>query len=270
MDEQAQPQKINLLLEFVKAGGVGLLDWLYPPTCVHCDQANMGGAGAADLLCAECWSKLRPITSPLCPRLGLPFEFDLGTGALSAQAIANPPVFNRSRSAFVHNGVARKLISRLKFGDRPDLAKFCATMMKVSGRELLGTDEAGQLPVLVPVPLHRRRQWQRRYNQSNELAQALGKICGLDVEPLVVTRVKKTQPQIGLNAEQRTKNVAGAFVAEPILLERLGGRRVVIVDDVITTGATIEAMTKALLGARVENIDVLSFSRVVNGIDDSL
>lgn len=270
MDEQAQPQKANLLLDFAKASGIGLLDWLYPPTCVHCDQSNMGGAGAADLLCADCWSKLRPITSPLCPRLGLPFEFDLGKDALSAQAIANPPLFDRSRSVFVHNGVARKLISRLKFGDRPDLAQFCASMMKLAGRELLGPDDGGQLPVLVPVPLHRRRQWQRRYNQSNELARVLGKICELDVEPLVVKRVKKTQPQIGLNAEQRAKNVAGAFVAEPILLERLRGRRVIIVDDVITTGATIDALTKALLGARVEHVDVISFSRVVNGIDDSL
>ena len=250
--------------------GYFALDQLYPPTCISCETANMGGAGSKNLLCGRCWAKLRPITPPLCPKLGLPFEYDMGADGLSAQAIAHPPPYNRARSAFVHMGVAKKLVSRLKFGDRPDLSEFCASLMALAGKELFEeTEEFGQ-PVLVPVPLHRGRQWQRRYNQSNELAKALGKLVGLEVDPLIVRRVKKTRPQIGLSGEQRARNVSGAFLAEPNILERLGGRRVLIVDDVITTGSTINALSKALLKAHVAHIDVISFSRVVIGIDDSL
>ncbi|MCF6302699.1 MAG: ComF family protein [Devosiaceae bacterium] len=264
---------IELLTKFMpalkQAGGV-LLDQLYPPSCVHCGAGNLGGHGASNLLCAQCWGNLRPITRPLCPRLGLPFDFDLGTEGLSAQAIADPPPYQRARAACVHNGVARTLISKLKFSDRPELGKFCATLMVSAGHELFEDKENGEPPVLVPVPLHRRRQWQRRYNQSTQLAQALGALRGLDVEPFIVQRVKSTRPQIGLSAEQRKRNLAGAFVAQPSLVERLRGRRVVIVDDVITTGSTINALTKVLQGAGVERIDVISFSRVVIGIDDSL
>ncbi len=252
-----------------RIGGV-LLDQLYPPSCVHCGTGNSGGVGASDLLCAKCWGHLRPITKPLCPRLGLPFDFDLGKDGLSAQAIAEPPPYGRARAACVHNGVARALISKLKFSDRPELAKFCAALMKVAGIELLGKRESGGMPLLVPVPLHRGRQWQRRYNQSTQLALALGAQTGLKVDPFIVQRVKSTRPQIGLSAQQRARNVAGAFVAQPNLLERVAGRDVVIVDDVITTGSTVNALTKVLLEAGVGRVDVISFSRVVIGIDDSL
>ena len=255
---------------FVRRAGFFVLDQLYPPTCINCETANLGGSGSKNLLCGRCWSKLRPITQPLCPRLGLPFEYDMGADGLSAEAIAHPPPYDRARSAFVHCGVAKKLISRLKFGDRPDLAEFCGSLMALAGRELLEETEGKGKPVLVPVPLHRRRQWQRRYNQSNELAKAMGKLAGLQVDPLIVRRVKKTQPQIGLTAKQRARNVAGAFLAEQNILERLKGRRVIIVDDVITTGSTVKALSKALLKAQVAHIDVISFSRVVIGIDDSL
>ena len=270
MDENINLTSKRDLMPLFYRIGTEVLDWLYPPTCVHCEAANMGGEGAADLLCANCWSKLRPITAPFCPRLGLPFEFDLGKDGLSAEAIANPPPYDRARSAFVHNGVAKKLVSRLKFGDRPDLANFCASMMALAGRELF--DEIGGVgrPVLVPIPLHRRRQWQRRYNQSNELAKVLGKNVGLEVDPLILKRVKSTRPQIGLTAEQRARNVSGAFVVQPDILERLSGRNVVLIDDVITTGSTIGAASRVLLNGGVAHVDVISFSRVVIGIDDSL
>lgn len=241
-----------------------VLDFLYPPLCVNCNA----GIARADLICATCWGQLRPITKPLCPRLGVPFEFDMGSDAISAQAIASPPEFERARSAFVHTGVAKKLISRLKFGDRPDLSVFCARMMASAGRELFEPFEGYGRPVLVPVPLHRHRQWHRRYNQSTQLARALAKLVGLDVDPLCVMRTKSTKPQIGLSAEQRAANVAGAFKTSPDMLERLNNRPVIIVDDVITTGSTINAMTRALKKGGVAHIDVISFTRVVFGADD--
>lgn len=253
--------------DIVKAAGLGvraaarrfgavILDQFYPPVCLRCDAA----IADADALCAKCFVELRPITAPLCPRLGIPFEISLGSDAVSAEAIADPPPFDRSRSAVIYNEVARKLVSRLKYGDRPELARFCGRLMAAAGHELWESE-----PVLVPVPLHRYRQFERRYNQSTELARALAKITGLQVDPLLVSRVKRTKQQVGLSADQRQRNVAGAFATRPNALGRLNGRGVVIVDDVITTGSTVKAVTRALTKAGVRRVDVISFARVVVG-----
>lgn len=233
--------------------GAVLLDQLYPPTCLHCDEP----VAMADGLCPACFAKLRPITAPLCPKLGIPFEVSLGPDALSAEAIADPPPFDRSRSAVLYNDVARKLVSRLKYGDRPELARYCARLMASAGGEFWTAE-----PVLVPVPLHRWRQFFRRYNQSAELARLLGHLTGLPIDTELVMRKRNTRQQVGLTADARARNVAGAFVAHPEALRRLKGRPVVIVDDVITTGSTVNAVTKALQKAGVERIDVVSFARV--------
>ena len=116
-----------------RAGGV-LLDLLYPPLCLCCDKP----VAVADALCAECFRKIRPITAPLCPVLGIPFEVALGPDAVSAQAIADPPPFERARSAVLYNEVARAIVSRMKYGDRPELARFCARLMASAGRGVLG------------------------------------------------------------------------------------------------------------------------------------
>jgi ComF family protein len=121
--------------------------------------------------------------------------------------------------------------------------------------------------ILVPVPLHRVRLFSRRYNQSTELARALGKLTGLPVDPVLVVRRKNTPHQVGLSGDARRRNVAGAFAAHPDSLRRLNGRRVVLVDDVITTGATVKAVTHALNKGGAERVDVVSFARVVTGSD---
>jgi ComF family protein len=238
--------------------GAALLDQLYPPVCLSCDKP----VATADALCAECFKALRPITAPLCPVLGLPFEVSLGPDARSAEAIADPPPFDRARSAVVYNDVARALVGKLKYGDRPEIARFCARLMAQAGHELWGADA-----ILVPVPLHRRRQFSRRYNQSTELARALGKLTGTPVDPLLALRKKHTRQQVGLSGDARQRNVAGAFAAHPDVLLRLKGRRVIIVDDVITPGSTVKAVTRALKSGGADRIDVVSFARVVTGSD---
>jgi len=246
----------------VAAGGLGraarqlgalALDQLYPPRCLYCDAA----VSDADTLCGACFTQLRPITAPYCPVLGIPFEVPLGPEALSAEAIADPPPFGRARSAVLYNAVARKLVSRLKYGDRPELARFCARLMARAGHELWEGN-----PVLVPVPLHRVRQFERRYNQSAELARALAAVTGLAVDPVLVSRTRRTKRQVGLSADARARNVAGAFTARPDILARLRGRRIVLVDDVVTTGSTVRAVTNALKRAGVDQVDVISFARV--------
>jgi ComF family protein len=247
------------LARMPKRAGRALLDVLYPPLCLACETA----VAEPDTLCAGCFRKLRPITSPMCPRLGIPFEISLGPEALSAEAIADPPPFDRSRSAVVYNEVARTIVARMKYGDRPELARFCGRLMASAGHELWSSR-----PILLPVPLHPLRQLDRRYNQSMELARVIAKQTGLAVDPLLVRRKRNTRPQVGLTATGRERNITGAFVTHPEIVARTAGRPVVIVDDVITTGSTIAVLTKVLQRAGVERVDVLSFARVVKGHDE--
>jgi ComF family protein len=241
--------------------GRGALDLLYPPTCLDCGAP----IAAADALCPACFARLRPITAPYCPRLGIPFQHNPGPGALSAEAIADPPPFERSRSAVLYNEVARAVVARMKYGDRPELAAFCARLMHRAGHELWGDDA-----VLVPVPLNRWRRLSRLYNQSTELARMLGRLTGIGVEPGLVARHRHTRQQVGLSREARHRNVAGAFRAHPDLIARLRGRRVILVDDVITTGSTVAAITRTLTKAGVDKVDVISFARVVVGQESSI
>ena len=238
--------------------GRGLLDLLYPPVCLHCDAP----IATPDTLCAACFARLRPITAPLCPRLGLPFAVSLGVDVFSAEALADPPPFGRARAAVVYGPVASAIVSRLKYGDRPELARFCARLMAGAGHQLWADK-----PMLVPVPLHPARQRARRYNQSHELAVMLGRFTGLSVDAGLVQRIRKTRQQVGLSGDGRQRNVAGAFAVSARAMARAAGKRVVLVDDVYTTGATTKAVTRALLKAGVESVDVVTFARVVIGDD---
>ena len=178
-----------------RRGARGLLDLLYPPICLNCEAP----VAVADGLCASCFRQLRPITAPMCPRLGIPFQISLGPDALSAEAIADPPPFDRARSAVIYNDVARALVSRLKYGDRPELALFCAKLMTTAGAELWTAR-----PVLLPVPLHPLRQIGRRYNQSLELARAIARRTDLPVDAGLgspkVLRVDAPLVSVGLAA----------------------------------------------------------------------
>jgi len=238
--------------------GARLLDQLYPPCCPACAAPMVGG----EALCGACFAQLRPITAPLCPVLGLPFASDPGEGALSAEALADPPPFARARAAVAYGPVAGLLVSRLKYGDRPELARLCAGLMAQAGREFW--DDG---PLLVPVPLHGSRLRFRRYNQSVLLAREIARQTGLDTDPHLVRRHRRTRQQVGLSGDSRARNVAGAFAAHPDAAARLKGRRVVLVDDVYTTGATVKAVTRALKRGGAEAVDVLTFARVVIGED---
>ncbi|QQR36935.1 ComF family protein [Devosia oryziradicis] len=239
------------------AGG-RLLDLAYPPVCLNCDAPTAN----ADTLCPKCFTALRPITAPLCPVLGLPFSVSLGPDALSAEALADPPPFGRARAAVIYGEVASTIVSRLKYGDRPELARFCARLMAGAGHQLWA-----DAPLLVPVPLHRARQRERRYNQSAELARAIGRLTGLAVDADLVQRIRKTRQQVGLSSDGRQRNVSGAFAVHPDALMRVRSRRVVLVDDVYTTGATVKAVTRSLRKAGIDTVDVVTFARVVIGAD---
>jgi ComF family protein len=232
----------------------GALSLIYPPTCSGC------GAATADpgALCPSCWSGLRLIEEPVCQRYGTPFAVDLGLGPLlSPRAIAEPPVFGRCRAVALYDSVARRLVHRLKYEDRLDLATVMARMMSASGRSLIAEAEC-----LVPVPLHRARLWRRRFNQAALLAQTIAADAGRPYAPAALERARATRSQVGLSRAARAENLSGAFRVPFAKAHWIRGRRVLLVDDVTTTGATGNAAARALLRGGAASVDLLTFALV--------
>lgn len=230
------------------------LDVALPTLCVSCREP-VDGEG----VCAACWARLSFIAPPYCPRLGIPFVYDPGPDMLSMEAIASPPAYQRARAAVRYDDVARTLVHALKYQDRSDLAPAMGRWMARAGRELLdGAD------MLIPVPLHWGRAWRRRYNQSGALARVIARRSGVAVKGDILQRIRATEQQIGLSRAQRATNVQGAFKVPADRQSQVHGRRVVLIDDVLTSGATADACARALLRAKAAQVDLLVFARVVD------
>src|SRR6201993_2536158 len=192
------------------------LDIALPTLCVACREP-VSGEG----VCAQCWAKLSFIAQPYCPRLGIPFIYDPGPELLSMEAIANPPAYQRARAAVRYDDVARTLIHALKSQDRTELAPAMGRWMARAGQELLN-----EADVLVPVPLHWRRGWSRRHNQSGGRARFIERQTGVAVAAEALRRVRPTEQQIGLSRPQRASNVQGAFKVAPDRQHLVADRRV--------------------------------------------
>ncbi|WP_091442125.1 ComF family protein [Ancylobacter rudongensis] len=240
----------------------GLVDVALPPACMAC-RAAVDEPGC---LCGQCWGRLSFIAAPFCDRLGTPLPYGFGEGRLLSPAAREaPPAYGRARAVAEFGDVARNLIHALKYADRLDIAPPMGRMMARAGADILSDAQA-----LVPVPLHRLRLWRRRFNQSAALAGVIGGEAGLPVRAGWLERRRATVPQVGLDRAARARNVQGAFAVPDMGKGELRGRRLVLVDDVLTTGATIDACVKALLRAGAGQVDVLVFARVADVADAPL
>jgi ComF family protein len=260
MNEGAVAEKLSRFQQARHMGHVtwsGFVDWLTPPKCLDCKEPVSTGAS----LCITCWQKLTLISEPVCDALGTPFEYDQGEGALSPAAIADPPPWDKARAAVAFDDPSKHLVHLLKYRDIHEAGIAMARMMLGPGRKLLA-----EADVILPVPLHRKRLWDRRFNQAAVLTQHIAKQALRTWHHDVLLREVPTRQQVGLTAEERRKNVRKAFV---VPLEKQGyvaGKTVLLIDDVRTTGATAAACARTLKDASAARVFVLTFALVLTPI----
>jgi len=229
------------------------LDILLPPRCLACPTP----VASPGHLCAGCWAEMDFVEAPICHCCGWPFDYDQGAAALCGACAGRPPAFDAARAVFRYDDASRRLILALKHGDRLEGVPAFARWMVRAGAELLATCD-----LVVPVPLHRWRLLRRRYNQAALLAQAVAGEIGARYEPRVLVRRRATPSQGGLNRAQRRRNVRGAFACPATRADRLAGKRVALIDDVMTTGATVESCARALKRRGAAEVVVVTLARV--------
>ncbi|HJO75332.1 MAG TPA: ComF family protein [Rhodospirillales bacterium] len=238
------------------------LDVLLPPQCPSCNAA----VESPGVLCGACWQQIDFLTDPQCSACGLPFEFDIdpdtGSGptdaVLCGACVREHPPFQRARAVMVYGDFSRKIVLALKHGDRTDTAPALGRWLARAGRALI--DDAD---MIAPVPLHWTRLLARRYNQSALLAGVVGEVSSVTVVQDLLVRKKRTPSQGRMGWSKRRRNVQGAFKVNPARRQGLAGRHVLLIDDVLTTGATAQACAKTLLRGGAQAVDVLTLARVV-------
>lgn len=229
-----------------------LLSLVFPNRCLQCRSVMGEGAG----ICYPCWNQLTFISAPVCPHCGIPHPSPDQEGLLCGRCVTLPPFYDKARSAVVYDAHSRGLPLSLKNGDKTLIAAHVAPWLARAGSELLPSVDA-----LVPVPLHWRRQFIRQFNQSTLLANQLSQLMHI---PLVhaLKRKKHTPSQGHLNPRERHKNVHSAFtVSRP---QEIKEKTVMLIDDVLTTGATVDACAAALKKSGAKAVFVLTLCRVAN------
>jgi ComF family protein len=227
----------------------GLLDFALPPRCPGCGTI----VDHVHSFCVPCWTAIEFLGSGGCETCGIPLEAtDAG---ICAVCLAVPPRISRTRAAVAYGDIARTVALKLKYGRKVALAKTMANYMAPLLEPLSPTD------ILAPVPLHRRRLWQRGFNQAAIVMTALSQRTGIPGDARLIERVKRTPPLKGMSALQRRRTVAGAFKVRDGA--DLRGRTVVLIDDVLTTGATANACARALKRAGAERVELVSWARVI-------
>lgn len=244
---------MNFRYNTIGAGLAWLLDMLLPPRCPLCRQRiELHGH-----VCADCWPDIDFVAEPMCSRCALPFAFE-SEGLECGACLQRPPAFDAAIAATLYAGKGRDLVLALKHGRLFAAAPAMARMMLPR----LQTIDIDEETVMVPVPLHRWRLLKRRFNQSQILAAALARETNIPLECAALRRIKSTPSQGRLGREGRFKNVREAFEVDPHRFQAIESKNVLLVDDVLTTGATVSACAKALKAAGARTVTVVAFARV--------
>ncbi|MCV6599494.1 MAG: ComF family protein [Alphaproteobacteria bacterium] len=213
-----------------------LLNVILPATCISC-QTRLFDLNSG--VCIDCWKELDFIDEPMCNKCGTPFDFAVQDDSLCAECLSEVQCFEKMRNVFVYNDKAKQIILSLKYGDRTDTVKVLSDFMIRAGRDILK-----EIDVIIPVPLHRKRLFVRKYNQSALLAKTIAKKANKKFIADALIRVKHTKPQGHFSRSIRKNNLKGAFEANAKY--DLNNKNILLIDDVITTGATINNCIKAM------------------------
>ncbi len=231
-----------------------MIDTVLPPRCTGTGEI----VDAQGMISPAFWSQLQFIESPFCKVCGIPFSFKIANDeTLCAACIKQEPTFNLSRSAVIYNEASRKIILAFKYGDRLHSVHTFTPWLIRAGKTLIE-----QSNFIIPVPLHRRRLRERRFNQSALLAQEIAARTKKPHIPDALLRIRHTQPQQGLNAKERNKNVRGAFAVKESHLKILKGKNILLIDDVFTSGATLNECARILKSAGTAKVNVLTIAHV--------
>ena len=246
----------------VRAALRPVLDFALPPRCAGC------GAITAEphRFCLACWSKLVFLGDPCCAVCALPFEYGTTGEARCGACLAEPPAFARMRAAVAYGDIPRKVALKLKYGGRPGVAETMARLMQRHLPMVLEEDGGGagtEPALLAPVPLHRWRIWRRGYNQAALVASALARRAGLETRLDLLERTRATPPLKAMNPKQRRDTVRGAFRVADRHRGTLRGHTIILVDDVFTSGATVDACARVLKRAGAARVEILCWARVV-------
>lgn len=231
-----------------------LLDIIYPPRCIMC----MGNVHENGNICATCWGDVNFISDPQCELCGFPFDFDTQIELICAGCMKEKPRFAKARAVFLYDDASRKMITSFKYNDRTENRTAYARWMARVGADMLKDAD-----ILVPVPIHFGKLFLRKYNQAGILAQELVKISGGRCILNALIRKRYTKTQAGFNRNLRFKNIKGAFAVNQKHLSKLQNKKILLIDDVITTGATAEECTKILLKAGVAKVEVLTLAKTL-------
>ena len=244
----------STLLRLVRSSAITALDLVLPPGCPACDVR----VGEARQLCSACFTRAGFIRAPMCRRCGVPFpSIDAaGPDAFCVPCTRTPPPWREARAALAYDEWSRRLLLPLKYNDRTEHAAVLGRWMHRAGADLLAAAD-----LLVPVPLHRSRLRSRRYNQAALLAYAVGRRSGTAVSPDALLRRLPTPKLALLSPAERRSALADAITVRPSRRDRLRGRRIVLVDDILTTGTTLSHCAQAILDAEAASVDVLVAAR---------
>ena len=212
------------------------------------------------MIAPAAWASLEFISTPLCDTCGIPFEFAVEEKTRCAGCLSDPPPYKAARAALKYGDASRSLILGFKHADKIHIAGSFAPWLMRAGEDMLKDAD-----LLVPVPLHYRRLVARRYNQADLIAKALSRASGIPCKSQALRRTRSTPSQGHLKADERAKNVRRAFAVDPRFSAKIKGARIILIDDVYTTGSTVKECTKALLKAGAAEVSILTLARVVKG-----
>ena len=229
------------------------LSLLLPHKCMQCSKI----VSKAGLLCVNCWEQIEFITKPYCSTCGVPFEFDIEQELECGTCIKRKPYFDSAFSLFKYSKQSQKILHKLKYNDKPHMSKHLALWLF----NRMTSAETKSYQYIIPIPIHRKRMRQRFYNQSALLADYFSKYSGIRFLPNALIKTKYHAPQTGLSQAERLSNVKNSFSINPKIIKFIVGYSVILIDDVYTTGSTLNECSKVLKEAGCKTIKAITVAR---------